>query len=107
MNQVTPIRKTVRVRSPRHLARIRTLRCCVPYCPGQPIEAHHVRIGAGVGIKPSDDAVTPLCQFHHRQLHDTGRHTFEGRYAVDLSAIARRHAAASRALGLLPKDSEA
>jgi hypothetical protein len=82
--------KTERLRSPRHLAWIRTLPCSVPGCRGGMIEAHHVRKGAGVALKPSDRNCIPICLPHHSDGHQGGWRSFEVKHGVDLSAIAAR-----------------
>lgn len=82
--------KTERLRSPRHLAWIRTLPCSVPGCNSDDMHAHHVRKGAGTGMKPADGNCVPLCLDHHSELHLGGGRSFEVRYGVDLSAIAAR-----------------
>jgi hypothetical protein len=82
--------KTERLRSPRHLAWIRTLPCSVPGCRSDIIEAHHVRKGAGVGLKPADRNAVGLCVDHHTEGHQQGWRTFEVKHGLDLSAIAAR-----------------
>lgn len=87
--------KTERLRSPRHLAWVRTLPCSVPGCRGDMVQthmvqAHHVRKGAGVGLKPSDRYSAPICIDHHAEGHTSGWRTFEVRHGLDLSAIAAR-----------------
>ena len=82
--------KTERLRSPRHLAWVRTQRCSVPGCDNNDIQAHHVRKGAGVGLKPADAGCAPLCFEHHAEIHSIGSRTFEIRHGVNLSAIAAR-----------------
>jgi Protein of unknown function (DUF968) len=82
--------KTERLRSPRHLAWVRSLPCSVPGCRGEMVQAHHVRKGAGVGMKPADRYAAPVCIEHHTEGHTGGWRTFEARYGVDLSAIAAR-----------------
>lgn len=82
--------KTERLRSPRHLAWLRTLPCSVPGCGCDVIEAHHVRRGAGVGLKPSDRNCAPLCVEHHAEGHVIGWRTFEIRHELNLAAIAAR-----------------
>lgn len=82
--------KTERLRSPRHLAWVRTLPCSVPGCDSDDIHAHHVRKGAGIGLKPADGNCTPLCFEHHAEIHLNGSRTFEIRHGVDLSVIAAR-----------------
>jgi hypothetical protein len=82
--------KTERLRSPRHLAWVRSLPCSVPGCKGGMVEAHHVRKGAGVGLKPADAHTVGLCLVHHTEGHTIGWRSFEVRYGVNLSAIAAR-----------------
>lgn len=60
------------LRDPRYLAWIRTLPCMA--CMRTPSQAAHYRAGqaGGIGLKPSDDRVTPLCFECHRSQHDVG-----------------------------------
>jgi hypothetical protein len=88
--QAMMLPKTERLRSPRHLAWVRTLPCSVPGCKGGKIEAHHVRKGAGTALKPGDAFTVPLCFAHHYEGGNSGWRSFEVRYGVDLSAIAAR-----------------
>lgn len=46
-------------------------------CSGD-VVAHHVRLGqnGGTGIKPSDYRCLPLCDKHHKELHQHGEATF-------------------------------
>jgi hypothetical protein len=80
--------KTERLRSPRHLAWVRSLPCSVPGCPSCTIQAHHIRKNAGVGLKPTDRYATPLCLDHHAEGHALGWRSFEVKYGIDLSGIA-------------------
>src|SRR5258708_151865 len=82
--------KTERLRSPRHLAWIRTLPCSVPGCTGAMVQAHHIRVRAGTGLKPSDRHCVGLCLLHHTEGHTGGWRSFEIKHGVDLSAIAAR-----------------
>lgn len=82
--------KTERLRSPRHLAWIRTLPCSVPGCKEEMVQAHHIRVRAGVGLKPADRSSAPICLIHHSELHQGGHRSFEIKHGVDLSAIAAR-----------------
>jgi len=108
MNRIPQKRKRARmgvkvssvVRSPGHLAYIRTLECAVRK-PGyydcnlhdgcNKVEAAHVRTGTdgGTSIKPGDNWAMPLCAAHHRQQHQIGEPEFERRYGVDMKAIAK------------------
>lgn len=82
--------KTERLRSPCHLAWLRTLPCSVPGCTGEMVQAHHIRVRAGVGLKPSDRHCAPICLEHHAEGHQGGWRSFEIKHDVDLSAIAAR-----------------
>jgi hypothetical protein len=75
----------------RHIAIIRSLPCCIPGCRHTRIELHHIRTAAnsGIGMKPSDDWLVPLCFEHHQEGHRRGWRTFERTYDISLSAIAR------------------
>lgn len=82
--------KTERLRSPRHLAWVRSLPCSVPGCTSRDVQAHHVRKAAGVGMKPADQYSAPLCLEHHSEGHSLGWRSFEIKHGVDLSAVAVR-----------------
>jgi hypothetical protein len=87
-----------RLRSPAHLAWIRTQPCCVAGCRNTRIHAHHVRTGqtGGLGLKPSDLTAVPLCAIHHDEVH-RGARTFERVHGLDLRELARSYADASPA----------
>jgi len=61
-----------RVRDEEHLKRIATLPCLV--CGRTPSQAHHLRFAQlrALGRKVSDEWAVPLCNLHHRALHDAG-----------------------------------
>ena len=63
--------------------------CAVPGCPTGPCEVAHVKSRAAGGT--ADDAV-PLCSPHHREQHDIGIRTFEGKYGLDLETMAEHYA---------------
>lgn len=54
------------------------------------VQAHHVRKGAGVALKPADRSAVGLCLVHHTEGHTGGWRSFEIKHGVDLSAIAAR-----------------
>ena len=66
-----------------HLAFVRTLPCVV-CLDNTSTEAAHVRLAdarigkpnAGIGAKPDDKYVLPLCGVHHRQQHNHGEKNF-------------------------------
>ena len=75
---ILPVRpKIARFRSARHLARLRTLPCCVPGCRKGPVDAHHLTHvqKRGLGQKASDSLAVPLCRFgHHSAASNNGVH---------------------------------
>jgi hypothetical protein len=80
------IQSAQRVRSPSHLAWVRSHACCVPGCKGMPIEAAHVRssMEGGMGLKPGDDWTISLCAGHHREQHQRGEVHFEWTYGFNM-----------------------
>lgn len=87
-------KKSPRVENGQHLKAIRELPCCV--CgTRKEIEAAHIRMAnrrlgkleAGIGAKPDDAWVTPLCAAHHRLLpnsqHNVGEANFWAAHGVD------------------------
>jgi hypothetical protein len=61
-----------RVRNREHLRLVAALPCLV--CGRTPGHAHHIRFAQprALGAKPGDQWVVPLCNTHHRALHDAG-----------------------------------
>ena len=61
-----------RIRDTEHLEYVATLPCLV--CGRAPSQAHHIRFAQprALGSKVSDEWVVPLCNLHHRALHDCG-----------------------------------
>ena len=49
----------------------------------------------GQGIKPSDRWVVSLCRAHHAEQHGIGERAFEGRYGLELVALAEEFARGS------------
>lgn len=77
MPDVTPRFKVERIRSKAHLARIRTLPCCIPGCHGQPVDAHHLTHAEpkARGLKSGDNWTVPLCHtIHHTAQTGDGVH---------------------------------
>ena len=70
---------TKAIRSPSHLKFIRTL-CCMSCGGTDTIQAAHIRTAAnsGVGMKPADRHVIPLCFRCHKLQHDIGQKAFFG-----------------------------
>lgn len=58
------------------------------HCQGQVI-SHHISTG-GMGTKCSDYETVPLCNEHHREIHDKGKKIFQAKYELDLKEEAER-----------------
>lgn len=67
----------MKLRDEKHLAWIKTLPCCVWNRPA-PSDPAHIRKGSysGVGQKPDDFLVVPLCHELHHLQHNIGEVTF-------------------------------
>lgn len=85
-----------REEDPAYLAYVRTLPCRICHRPG-PNDPAHLRTGSrqygkpptGMGEKPSDCWVLPLCRAHHDEQHRGNELAFWSRYGVpDPFAIA-------------------
>lgn len=100
--------KPERIRDPAHLARLRTLPCCVPGCRGRPTDAHHDRRdgSGGTSLIPPDDRAINICHGHHMEGHAIGWGTFEAKYGLDLRGVFAQRAKESRAVGLLKQPSQ-
>jgi hypothetical protein len=59
-----------RLRDPGHLRYVAGLSCLV--CGRKPVHAHHLRFAQpkALGRKVSDEFTVPLCNLHHRELHN-------------------------------------
>lgn len=75
---------------PRHKKFVRSHHCVCEGCIQEPIEVSHIRTAAnaGTGMKPHDWFSVPMCRAHHAEYHRVGHQTFEGRYRLNLAAIA-------------------
>lgn len=72
----------------------RELPCLI--CGRGPCDPHHVR-SRGAGGR--DEHTVPLCEEHHHEFHDIGRHSFDKRYGVDLlHEAARLHEQVARGM---------
>ena len=74
------LREPSRIECPGHRKWVRGFGCAMSIqgdCSGR-IEAAHVRMGTdgGMGVKPSDCYVVPLCAYHHRRQHQIGEEIF-------------------------------
>ncbi len=79
-------------RRTQHLAFIRQLPCVSCPCEGRTIEPAHVRSGTdgGMGMKPSDRYVVPLCTTCHAHQHRVGELSFWGDLGIDPLNVALR-----------------
>jgi hypothetical protein len=80
-----------RIRDEGHLAFVASLPCLV--CGRAPSHAHHLRFAQlrALGRKVSDEWVVPLCNLHHRALHDEGNEeAWWGRHGIDALTQAER-----------------
>lgn len=85
-------REPAQIRSDGHLSFCRGFACSIlgkHECQGK-IEAAHVRGGTdgGMGLKPSDCFVIPLCAEGHREQHQIGEAAFETKYQIKMRVIA-------------------
>ena len=78
-----------RLRDRDHLQYVAKLACLV--CGRTPSQAHHLRFSQprALGLKVSDEWTVPLCNLHHRALHDAGD---EERWWAEQSIDARAEA---------------
>lgn len=99
MTDVAPIPKIVRIRSPRHLARIKAMPCSVTLCGRSPVDPHHLKCGpeGGGSVRASDCWVLPLCRIHHDAAYPKSVHS--GR---DIANRSCDEAGWWRALGINP-----
>ena len=114
MSEVEPRFKIIRIRSEKHLKRIRGLRCAVPGCQQWRFEgvvAHHLTVGEepkARGLKAGDDWTVPLCAWTHHDPRSPASVHWRGderawwaEKGVDPILLARQCAEASRARGIL------
>ncbi|MCR9254763.1 MAG: hypothetical protein NXI16_01555 [Alphaproteobacteria bacterium] len=87
--------KAGRVRSPGHLAFVRSHHCSVPGCQQMPVEAAHVSYAhfpghknPAMSDKNHDCFTVSLCTAHHSEQHNIGERAFEERYGVILEELA-------------------
>ncbi len=104
--------KIARVRSPRHLARIKTLRCSIPGCKGQPVDPHHLKCGpeGGGSVVAGDQWAVPLCRYGHHDaagrdgVHRTGKEAeWWARHGIDPIKWAEHLWAETQAIQKSPK----
>jgi hypothetical protein len=80
-----------RIRDSAHLEFVAALPCLV--CGRTPSQAHHLRFTQprALGSKVSDEWVVPLCNLHHRALHDCGaEEAWWKAHNIDAAAEAKR-----------------
>lgn len=72
-----------------HISKVISLGCII--C-AKPAEAHHIRKGAGIGMRSSHFNVIPLCPSHHRLggygvAYHAGRHVWEESFGTELELL--------------------
>lgn len=90
--------KEPRVHDEDFLRRIRLLPCMVPNCREAFSDAAHIRLAsasyqateAGIGAKPHDFWVLPLCHHHHMGEHNMGTEKFWRQLRMDPHFVALR-----------------
>lgn len=73
--------------------RLCAVRRCYEHLPAHhegPTECAHAK-GGGAGRKGGAATILPLCQGHHRTLHNVGVKTFERVYGIDLLKTAAEY----------------
>ena len=96
-----------RIRDGEHLEYVAALPCLV--CGRLPSQAHHLRFAQprALGSKVSDEWVLPLCNLHHRALHDCGaEETWWKAHNIDAISEAKRLWGARQASANPPSESE-
>lgn len=97
---VEPFFKQPRERDLAHLEFIRQQPCCI--CrDNTSTEAAHLRVGSinddkretGMGERPSDKWVLPLCGRHHREQHSMNEMEFWAKHSIDPFALAMQYRA--------------
>lgn len=74
--------KTKMIRSKIHLRYVAEKPCVI--CGRPDVQAAHIRYtGAGVGLKPCDSFVVPLCIEHHQEQHSMNERMFWHLYKID------------------------
>lgn len=87
-----PMLEGGRERNKKHLIAVSQLGCIL--CGVRPVQVAHIRMRApgkpnpGMGQKPSDRYVVPLCYTHHTEQHSMGERRFWELKGVDPLAIA-------------------
>lgn len=72
------IEKAVKIRSPKHLAFVKSHPCLVTkdgeHCNGVPVDPHHLMKmgGRGKGLKECDKWAVPACRRHHHEVTIAG-----------------------------------
>lgn len=77
--------------SPERVAWLQSLPCIA--CYATPSQVSHVKSG-GVARKGDAQFTVPMCHACHQEYHQHGHTTFEGKYEIDLLAVAANVAAA-------------
>ena len=70
------------IRSKIHLRYVSEHSCTI--CSRTDVQSAHIRYsGAGIGLKPCDSFVVPLCIEHHREQHGMNERMFWHLYQID------------------------
>ena len=82
------------IKSRKHLIFVSEKPCVI--CSRPDVQSAHIRFaGAGIGMKPSDCFVVPLCIDHHREQHSMNERMFWHLYKINPIARALYYCAES------------
>ena len=74
--------KTKPIRSKKHLFFVSQHSCVI--CGRNDVQSAHIRYaGGGIGLKPCDSFVTPLCIEHHQEQHSMNERMFWHLYSIN------------------------
>ena len=74
--------KTNPIRSKKHLFFVSQHGCVI--CGRTDVQSAHIRYaGGGIGLKPCDSFVTPLCIEHHQEQHSMNERMFWHLYKIN------------------------
>ena len=74
--------KSNMIRSKVHLKYVSEHPCTI--CGREDVQAAHIRYtGSGIGLKPCDSFVVPLCIEHHQEQHTMNERMFWHLYKID------------------------
>jgi hypothetical protein len=84
-----------RIKDEGHRRRVGRLSCCV--CGKSPVDTAHIRHSGeaggkqnpGMGRKPDDTFLVPLCREHHSEQHKIGERKFWKKYEINPLIVAK------------------